>query len=357
MRAGAELLQLLSPAALSAVPRQCPGHVAGGRAGAALPVPSCHGVFPLPPARNPLVRVNPRALYNLLFQAAAQTLQAFARAPHHRGAEIGITAVLHTWGQTLTEHVQVHCVVTGGGLALAGSQWRSSRQRFLFAVTALRKVFRGKYLAGLTHLRAQHQLHFVGASAGLAADTAWAAFLSQLPRTPWVAYSQPPCGGPEQGLKYLSRSTPRVAISNQPLVFVGDGVVRWRSKEYAAGGTTKVRELRAEEFLRRVLLPVVPPHCVRIRHCGLVANRARSDKLARCRQLLAVAAAAAVAALPTRKAEPAGQLALRLPPQPSARPAGAVACALSSAGLPNEGSPPGPQAGLPDLAVSTPHRP
>src|SRR5437867_500464 len=123
-----------------------------------LPVPYFHVVFTLPHQLNSLLRVNQRRLYPLLFQAAAQTLQEFARDPTHLGAELGITAVLHTWGQTLTEHVPVHCVVTGGGLTVEGTQWRSSRRRFLFAVRALSQVFRGKYLAGLTRLRAQQQL-------------------------------------------------------------------------------------------------------------------------------------------------------------------------------------------------------
>lgn len=119
----------------------------------------------------------------------------------------------------------------------------------------------------------------------------------------WVVYAKPPWGGPEQVLKYLSRYTHRVAISNQRLVFVGNGVVRFRYQDYAAGGSTKVMELRAEEFLRRFLLHVVPPRFVRMRHCGLLANRARQEKLARCRQLLAVVAAAATALLPTKNLE------------------------------------------------------
>src|SRR5438876_68505 len=258
-----------------------------------LPVPYFHVVFTLPHQLNPLLRVNQRALYTLLFQAAAQTLQEFARDPTHLGVEIGITAVLHTWGQTLTEHVHVHCIVTGGGLTADGMQWRQCRRRFLFAVQALSKVFRGKYLAGLRRLRAQHRLGFAGTSAALAEDVAWAAFLGQLQQTSWVVYAKPPWGGPEQVLKYLSRYTHRVAITNARLVFVGDGVVRFRYKDYPTGGTTKVMELRAEEFLRRFLLHVVPPRFVRIRHFGLLANRTCQDKLARCRQLLAVAAAVA----------------------------------------------------------------
>src|SRR5712691_8306180 len=170
-----------------------------------LPVPYFHVVFTLPHLLNPLIRVNQRALYNLVFLAAVQTLQKFARTPTHLGAELGITAVLHTWGQTLTEHVHVHCIVTGGGLSADGTHWRPSRRRFLFAVKALSRVFRGKYLAGLTRLRAQQRLGFAGVSAPLAEDAAWATFLRQSHRPRWVVYAKPPWGGPEQVLKYLSR--------------------------------------------------------------------------------------------------------------------------------------------------------
>ena len=145
-----------------------------------------------------------------------------------------------------------------------------------------------------------NRLHFAGASAELVQDDAWTTVLSQVQDRSGVVYAKPPGGGPEQGLKYLSRSTHRVAIANARLVFVGAGVVRFRYKDYAAGGTTKVMELQAQEFLRRFLLPVVPPGFVRIRHCGLLANRTRQVKLARCRQLLAVVAAAATALLPTQ---------------------------------------------------------
>jgi len=303
-----------------------------------LPVPYFHVVFTLPHQLNPLVRVNQRALYGLLFQAATQTLQEFARAPNHLGAELGITAVLHTWGQTLTEHVHVHCIVTGGGLTADGSQWRACRHRFLFAVKALSQVFRGKYLAGLSQLRTRQRLSFVGVSAALAEEEAWAAFLTQLQQTPWVVYAKPPWGGPEQVLKYLSRYTHRVAISNARLVFVGAGVVRFRYKDYAAGGITKIMELRAEEFLRRFLLHVVPPHFVRIRHLGLVATRARQEKLARCRQLLAVAAAAATSLLPPTTPEP---------PTAGTEPASPARCPVCGGGPMRVLTVLAPQRGLP----------
>ena len=256
-----------------------------------LPIPYFHVVFTLPHQLNPLIRVNQRPLYDLLFQTAAQTLPAFARDPKHLGAEIGITAVLHTWGQTLTEHVHVHCVVTGGGLSPNGTQWRACRRRFLFAVKALGQVFRGKYLTGLQRLRSQQLLTFAGESAAVVEETAWEAFRQQLSAKPWVVYAKPPWGSPEQVLKYLSRYTHRVALANSRLVFVGDGVVRFRYHDYAAGGTAKVMDLRAEEFLRRFLLHVVPTSFVRIRHYGLLANRSRQEKLTRARQLLAIVAA------------------------------------------------------------------
>jgi len=256
-----------------------------------LPIPYFHVVFTLPHQLNPLIRVNQRLLYDLLFQTAAQTLQEFARDPTHLGAEIGITAVLHTWGQTLTEHIHVHCVVTGGGLSLDGTQWQACQRRFLFAVKALGAVFRGKYLTGLERLRSQQRLTFAGDSASLAEEDAWTSLRQHLYAQPWVVYAKPPWGSPEQVLKYLSRYTHRVAIANSRLVFVGTGIVRFRYTDYAAAGTSKVMELTAAEFLRRFLLHVVPTGFVRIRHYGLLANRTRQEKLTRARQLLAIVAA------------------------------------------------------------------
>jgi len=256
-----------------------------------LPIPYFHVVFTLPHQLNPLLRVNQRLLYDLLFQTAAQTLQEFARDPTHLGAEIGITAVLHTWGQTLTEHIHVHCVVTGGGLSLDGTQWQACQRRFLFAVKALGAVFRGKYLAGLERLRSQQRLTFAGDSASLAEEAAWTSLRQHLYAKPWVVYAKPPWGSPEQVLKYLSRYTHRVAIANSRLVFVGTGIVRFRYTDYAAAGTAKGMELTAAEFLRRFLRHVVPTGFVRIRHYGLLANRTRQEKLTRARQLLAIVAA------------------------------------------------------------------
>jgi hypothetical protein len=258
-----------------------------------LPVPYFHLVFTLPHELNALLRVNPRRLYALLFRAAAATLQTFARDDRHLGAELGVTAVLHTWGQPLTQHVHVHCVVTGGGLSADGQRWVSSRPGFLFPVRALSQVFRGTFLAGLRRLRARARLRFAGECAALAEPAPWTRWLQTLRRCDWVVYAKPPFGGPERVLRYLSRYTHRVAIANERLLFVGDGLVRFRWKDYAHGYREKVMTLAADEFLRRFLLHVVPRGFMRIRHFGLLANRHRATKLARCRDLLGASRAPA----------------------------------------------------------------
>lgn len=139
-------------------------------------------------------------------------------------------------------------------------------------------------------MRRRQRLTFAGESAPLAEEATWNLLRHQLSAKSWVVYAKPPWGSPEPVLKYLSRYTHRVAIANSRLVFVGEGVVRFRYTDYAAGGITKVMERRAEEFLRRFLLHVVPTGFVRIRHYGLLANRTRQAKLTRARQLLAILA-------------------------------------------------------------------
>ena len=258
-----------------------------------LPVDYFHVVFTLPHALVALIRVNPRALYALLFRAAAATLLTFARDPRHLGGEPTITMVLHTWGQTLTEHVHVHCVVSGGGLSPDQQRWMPTRQRgFLFPVRAMSAMFRGKYLAGLARLRRREQVQFAGQCAELADPDAWQQWLATLRCTPWVVYAKPPFGGPAQVLKYLSRYTHRVAISNHRLRFIGDGIVRFAWKDYADHNAPKEMTLAASEFLRRLLLHVLPRGFMRLRHYGLLANRHREQKLARSRTLLGVPAPA-----------------------------------------------------------------
>jgi len=242
-----------------------------------LPVGYFHVVFTLPHELNRLALREPRLVYDLLFQSAAQTLKEFGRDPKHLGGDLGITAVLHTWGQNLSQHVHLHCVVTGGALAKDGSRWIPARPKFLFPVKALSRVFRGKYLDAL---------HRAFDQGKLPPDEPWDELGAQLRRNDWVVYAKPPFGGSEQVLSYLARYTHRIAISNTRLIDMHDGVLRFRWRDYSDGNRTKVMALEVPEFIRRFLVHVLPDRFVRIRHFGLLANRHRKEKLARCRELL-----------------------------------------------------------------------
>ncbi len=251
-----------------------------------LPIPYFHVVFTLPHALNALAQGNPRVLYTLLFRAAAATLLTFGRDPRHLGGTIGITAILHTWGQNLSQHLHLHCLVTGGALAADRSQWIAGRSSFLFPVRALSMVFRAKYLEGLHRAFDAGQLTFVGGTADLASRSAFTGFLGQLRTVDGIVYAKRPFAGPEQVLDYLGRYTHRVALSNDRLVDVRDDRVRFRWKDYADHNRVKIMALDADEFLRHFLLHVVPSGFMWIRHFGLLANRTRGATLMRCRDLL-----------------------------------------------------------------------
>ena len=254
-----------------------------------LPVEYHHVVFTLPAVLGPIALQNPREVYGLLFQAAAETLQQIAVDPQHLGAEIGFLAVLHTWGQNLEHHPHVHCVVPGGGLSPDGSRWVACPPGFFLPVRVLSRVFRGKFLALLGNAFDQGKLSFHGKLRVLADAGAFQRRLTASARTEWVVYAKPPFGGPKQVLKYLARYTHRVAISNRRLVALDDGEVTFHWKSYADGGGQKTMTLKATEFIRRFLLHVLPTGFVRIRHYGFLANRVCQEKLALCRALLEVA--------------------------------------------------------------------
>lgn len=253
-----------------------------------LPIPYFHVVFTLPHALNPLAQGNPRLIYDLLFRAVTDTLLTFGRDPRHLGGAIGITAILHTWSQTLSQHIHLHCVVTGGALSPDGTRWIPGRSAFLFPVRALSIVCRAKFLDGLRRAHDGHRLSFAGGTAPLTDPATWRRFLDTLHAQAWVVYAKPPFGGPARVLAYLARYTHRVAITNHRLVDVVDGVVRFRWKDYADHDRVKVMALVGDEFLRRFLLHVLPRRFVRIRHAGLFGNHGRHARLDRCRTLLGV---------------------------------------------------------------------
>lgn len=246
-----------------------------------------HLVFTLPHELNSLAQWHPRVVYKLLFQAASQTLLEFGRNPRWLGGNIGITLVLHTWGQNLSRHIHVHCIVTGGALSSDGQRWIPANKGFLFPTKALSRVFRGKYLDALARAQQEGALSDDKVDVPDPMDSqAFDMLLTRLRDHDWVVYAKPPFAGADHVVSYLGRYTHRVAISNHRLVDFDGERVRFRWRDYAHGSKHKVMTLSADEFIRRFLLHVLPRGLVRIRHYGLQANRDRHKRLAHCRVIL-----------------------------------------------------------------------
>jgi hypothetical protein len=234
---------------------------------------------------------NKKLIYGLLLRASAETLLEVACDPRHLGAEIGFFSVLHTWNQKLNLHPHVHCVIPAGGLSFDHTHWIKSRSRFFLSIRVLRRVFRGKFVAGLKHAFQSGRLNFRGNLAALAQPRTFAAWLRSLFRKDWVVYAKPPFGGPEYVLQYLGRYTHRVAISNHRLVSFTEGKVTFRWRDSAHNNEQKLMTIALDEFLRRFLLHLLPKGFVRIRNFGFLANRKRATNLPLCFQLLGSAAA------------------------------------------------------------------
>jgi hypothetical protein len=254
-----------------------------------LPVPYFHVVFTLPAPAAEIAFQNKAAVYAILFRATAETLRTIAADPKHLGAEIGFIAVLHTWGQNLQHHPHIHCLVPGGGVSPAGERWVACRPGFFMPVRVLSRLFRRLFLEKLKAAFEAGKLSFFGMLADLAAAPVFARCLTELRRAEWVVYAKRPFAGPAAVLAYLGRYTHRVAISNSRLIEMTDGRVRFRWRDYRHHNKSKVMTLAADEFIRRFLLHTLPDGFHRIRHYGFLGNRHRAQKLALCRELLAVA--------------------------------------------------------------------
>lgn len=256
-----------------------------GRLARVLPAPHFHVVFTIPDDLNPLALRNKKAVYQILFSAASKTLLELAKDEKRLGAEIGITAVLHTWGQNLLFHPHLHCVVTGGGLSPDGGAWIPGRERYFLPVAVIGKLFRGKFLDELHRAYKTRELSLAGSTADLADPMLWNSFKDRLYRKNWIVYAKPPFGGAEHVFKYLGRYTHRVAISNHRLIEMGNGRVTFSYRDYKNDRKTEMT-LSAVEFLRRFLLHVLPSGFTRIRHYGLYSGRNVQTKLATAHRLL-----------------------------------------------------------------------
>jgi len=253
-----------------------------------LPVDYYHVVFTLPAPISDIAYQNKAVIYKLLFKAAAETLLTIAADPKHLGARIGVTAVLHTWGSTLTHHPHIHCIVPGGGLSLDGKHWVASKPGFFLPVRVLSRLFRRLFLEQLTQAHHATQLQFFGQHQQLADTSDFASYLEPLRNIDWVVYAKRPFAGPQAVLAYLSRYTHRVAISNSRLIACDERGVTFKWKHYRAKRRDRYQTmtLTTDEFIRRFLIHVLPPGFHRIRYYGLFSNKLRASNLACVKQLL-----------------------------------------------------------------------
>jgi Putative transposase/Transposase zinc-binding domain len=238
-----------------------------------------HVVFTVPNQIAAIAYQNKQLVYNILFQATAETLRTIADDPKHLGAEIGFFAVLHSWGSSLLHHPHLHCVVPGGGLSPDGTRWIPCKPGFFLHVRVLSLLFRHLFLEHLQNAFDSGNLRFFTALESLRDRRAFTRYLEPVSKAKWVVYAKRPFAGPEQVLNYVGRYTHRVAISNNRLLDIGAGQVRFRYKDYRNQIQQKTMTLSAEEFIRRFLLHVLPHGFHRIRYYGFLGNRYRQELL------------------------------------------------------------------------------
>jgi hypothetical protein len=256
-----------------------------------LDVPYFHVVFTVPAQIEIIAFQNQTVVYDILFRAASETLRAIAADPQHLRAEIGFLGVLHTWGQAMSHHPHIHFLIPGGGIAPDGQSWIACRPGFFLPVRVLSRMFRGLFLRYLEKAFAAGALNFFSEHRHLLEPATFRRYLTPAWKAEWVVYAKRPFAGPAQVLDYVGRYTHRVAISNNRLVSMDDGKVCFRWKDYRDDNRQKTMTLPADEFIRRFLIHVLPDGFHRIRYFGFLGNCHRAQKLARCRELLGMAAA------------------------------------------------------------------
>ena len=246
---------------------------------AVLPVTYYHLVFTLPHELNGWVQLHPELIYAMLFKTVWKTLKAFGADPKRLNGKLGMTAVLHTWGQNLSQHVHLHCLVPGGALG-EDKHWHAARSNYLFPVKALSRHYRGNFVSALRHCADQGKLKRVTNANEI--DKV----LDTLMQKDWVVYSKHCLNRTDSIIGYLARYTHRIAISNQRIIAMDQDQVRFHYKDYR-DDRQKVMALDPCEFIRRFLMHILPKGLMRIRHYGILANRCRQQSLKIIRKILA----------------------------------------------------------------------
>ena len=252
-----------------------------------LPAPYFHVVFTLPEQIAAMAYQNKAQLYAILFDAVAETLKTIAADPRHLGGDLGFIAILHTWGQALTHHPHIHCLVPGGALSPDQQRWIPCTKRFFLPIHVLSRLFRRLFLERLRATHADGRLRFFGALSALNDAHAFTDALKALRAKRWIVHAKPPFASPGHVLAYLGRYTHRVAIANSRLVSADATSVTFRWRDYRHGNASRLMTLDPHEFIRRFLLHSLPDGFHRIRHYGFLANGCRRARIAVIRQLLA----------------------------------------------------------------------
>ncbi len=252
-----------------------------------LPCPYFHNVFTLPHELNPLILNNKKVMLAMLFAAAKETLQVFAGDPQWRlVGQLGFISVLHTWNQKLMDHFHLHCIIPAGVLSFDKTKWVAAREGYLFKVESLAKEFRKRYLNKLQKVYGQEKLCFNGRASAFADKQIFMQMIKALQDTLWMTYSKQPFGGPEQVLEYLGRYTHRVAITNNRILSIEDGRVTFNYRDRNDENKVKELTVKAEEFIRRYLLHILPPGFMKIRYYGFLAHANKKVSIPLLRQLI-----------------------------------------------------------------------
>jgi len=251
-----------------------------------LPTHYFHMVFTVPQELHPIILQNRRVLYNRLFTAAAQSLLQFAKDWKPLRAEVGFTAILHTWNQEMLFHPHIHIVVTGGGLDPSHTRWIPSRDNFLVPVRALSKKFAGKFLDFLKKAYTGNQLRFLDNIQDLQQPENFRRLIDKLYEKKWVVYSKQPFGGPDHVFQYLGFYTHKVAISNHRLVQLDDNRVTLLARDNQNPGRKRSVTVSPHEFIRRFLLHILPKGFMKTRHYGLMAPGNATTKLEIAKNLI-----------------------------------------------------------------------
>jgi hypothetical protein len=245
-----------------------------------LDCPYFHIVTTVPSELNDIALYNKKEFYNILFKATSEAILELSNDAKWLGGKVGITSILHTWGQTIEFHPHLHSIVTGGGLK--NNKWVQTDKDYLFKVQVLSSLFRGKFLAMLKNI----DLVLPNELSYLKNSKEFNKFLEPLYKKVWITYVEPPKGKPENVIEYIGRYSFRVAISDNRIKDINDGNITFEYKDYKDNGKIKIMTISAFEFIRRFLLHVLPKRFTKIKHYGILANRYKKSSISFCRILI-----------------------------------------------------------------------